>query len=325
MKRIFALLMAAVMVVSMFALVGCGEEETLKLGLGSVISASGANATADAAGTDESDVTIAAVLVDKDGKIVKIALDCAQNKVKHTVTGTADKVPSFQTKYELGDNYNMVAYGGAVAEWYKQADAFEAACVGKDLAGVKALMGADYKAVADVQAAGCTIYVSDFVKAIEKAMNGAVASNATASDELKLGIVTSHAPTAATASANGTNEIVTTFVAAAVNSGKITACALDCAQVKITFDANGATTFDATKEILTKGELGDNYNMVAYGGAVAEWYKQAATFANACVGQNADGVKALMGADYKGNADVQAAGCTIDVSDFVAAATKVFN
>jgi hypothetical protein len=62
----------------------------------------------------------------------------------------------------------MVAYGGAKNEWYAQAAAFDAACIGKTAAEISALMGSDGKGVADLQTAGCTIYVSGFVKAASK-------------------------------------------------------------------------------------------------------------------------------------------------------------
>ena len=69
---------------------------------------------------------------------------------------------------EQGDAYNMVAYGGAAKEWFEQADAFDAACAGKSAAEIAGLMGEDYKGNADVQAAGCTIYVSGLVAAASK-------------------------------------------------------------------------------------------------------------------------------------------------------------
>ena len=62
----------------------------------------------------------------------------------------------------------MVAYGGAKQEWYKQADAFDAACIGKTVPGVAALAGGDGMGSADLQAAGCTIRVDGFVKAASK-------------------------------------------------------------------------------------------------------------------------------------------------------------
>ena len=72
------------------------------------------------------------------------------------------------SKRDQGDSYGMVAYGGAAKEWNQQAAAFDAACVGKTAQEIQGLMGEDYKGVADLQAAGCTIYVSNFVKAATK-------------------------------------------------------------------------------------------------------------------------------------------------------------
>ena len=51
--------------------------------------------------------------------------------------------------------------------------------------------------------------------------------------------------------------------------------------------------------------------------------EQAAAFDAACIGKTATEIASLMGNDGKGNADVQAAGCTIYVTGFVKAATKI--
>ncbi len=329
MKKILTVLLATLMVVSLFAFVGCGNdagneaEATLKLGLGVSVSGSATDA-ADTAGNDQLTVTAAAVLVDDAGKIVKAFIDCADSKVGHTADGKAVVTESFKTKYELGDGYNMVAYGGATKEWFEQADAFCALIVGKTAAEVKALVAEDAKGTADVQAAGCTIYVSDFAKAIEKAVANAVASNATANDTLKLGVATSQTATDATAEAKGSNKLETYLFAAAVNAeGKVVAASSDCVEATFGFDATGKTTFDASAQILSKKEKGANYGMVAYGGATKEWFEQAAAFDAACLGKTASEIAGLMGADYKGTADVQAAGCTIYVSGFVKAASKI--
>ena len=332
MKKILTILLATLMVVSLFAFVGCGNdaEATLKLGLGLSVSGSATDATAEAAGNDQLTVTAAAVLVDDAGKIVKAFIDCADSKVGHTADGKAVVTESFKTKYELGANYGMTnpAYGGtATKEWFEQADAFCALIVGKTAAEVKALVAEDAKGTADVQAAGCTIYVSDFAKAVEKAVANAIASNATANDTLKLGVATSQTATDATAEAKGSNKLETYLFAAAVNAeGKIVAASSDCVEATFGFDATGKTTFDASAQILSKKEKGDNYGMTnpAYGGtATLEWYQQAAAFDAACLGKTASEVAGLMGADYKGTADVQAAGCTIYVSGFVKAAAKI--
>ena len=324
MKKIITIILASLMLVSVFAFSGCQKKaENLKLGLGLSISGSATDATAEAAGEDKLTVTAAVVLVDADGKIVKAFIDCADSAVTHTAEGKAVAVESFKTKYELGDDYNMVAYGQATQEWYKQADAFCALLVGKTATEVKAMAAETGKGNDDVIAAGCTIYVSDFVKAVEKAMANAVESGATANDTLKLGVSTSQTATDATADAAGSNKLETYLFAAAVDAnGKVVAASSDCVEATFDFDATGKASFDATKEILSKKEQGADYGMVD-AGAKKEWFEQAAAFDAACIGKTASEINSLMGADYKGNADLQAAGCTVYVSGFVKAATKI--
>ena len=324
MKKIISLVLVMTMMLGALAFVGCNSAKTLKLGLGVYTSVSATDATEEKAGQGQATVTIAAVLVDDAGKIVKAVIDCADNKVGYTADGKATVVESFQTKYEAGAAYNMVAYGGAAKEWFEQADAFCSVIVGKTAAEVKALVAEDNKGKQDVINAGCTIYVAEFVKAVENAMSNAVASEATANDALKLGVTTTQTPADATEEKDGTSKVATTVFAAAVDAnGKIVAASSDCVEVTFSFDATGKSTFDTSKAVQSKKEQGSNYGMVAYGGSAKEWFEQAAAFDAACIGKTAAEVSGLMGADYKGNADLQAAGCTIYVSDFVKAAAKV--
>lgn len=323
MKKIISLLLVLVMAIGVFALTGC-QKKNLKLGLGLSIAVSATDATADKEGAGQATVTAAAVLLDKDGKIVKAFIDCADNKVGYSVDGKATKNAEFKTKYEYGKDYNMVTYGGAAKEWFEQADAFCSVLVGKTLDEVKALVAADYKGTEEVVNAGCTIYVSDFVKAVEAAITNAKETTATEADAIKLGVSTTQTAVDATEDAAGSNKVETTLFAAAVDAdGKVVAGTSDCVEVTFTFDATGKSTFDATKEVLSKRAKGDNYGMVAYGGAAKEWYAQADAFDAACAGKTATEIAGLMGSDYKGVADVQAAGCTIYVSGLVKAACKV--
>ena len=325
MKKIISALMVFLMILSILAFAGCKKEEpTLKLGLGVTTTVSATDATADKAGQGQATVTAAAVLVDDEGKIVKAFIDCADNKVGYTAEGKAVANESFKTKYEMGKDYNMVAYGGAAKEWYEQADAFCALIVGKTADEVKALVAEDAKGTDEVINAGCTIYVYDFAVAVAEAIANATASDATANDTLKLGVSTSQTTADATEDKNGSNKVESTFFAAAVDAeGKVVAASSDCVSVEFKFDNTGKSTFDATKKVLSKKESGDDYGMKAYGGAAKEWYEQAAAFDAACVGKTAKEIEGLMGADYKGNEELQAAGCTIYVSEFVKAASKI--
>ena len=323
MKKIICMTLCILMVV---ACVACGEKapETLKYGFGVYTATPSATDAAEKDGQGKVAITGAVVTVDAEGKIVACTLDTADITVKYTAEGKAIANDAFKTKYEMGNDYNMKAYGGAALEWYEQADAFEKVVSGKTLNEVKALVAEGNKGTEEVISAGCTIMVNEFVGAIEKAYHNAAASNVTADDTLKLGVFTAQTCADATEEKNGQNKVETTFFAAAVNAeGAIVAASSDCVQVSFTFDAAGATTFDTTKAILSKGEQGNGYNMKAYGGAALEWYEQAAAFDKACVGKKPADIASFMGADNYGTADIKGVGCTILVDGFVKAAAKI--
>lgn len=325
MKKTMAVTLCLVLAVSML-FVGCSAKPAaLKFGAGVYVSTPvTADATADKDGSGKIDVTVAAVSVDKDGKIVACALDTASNTVNFTADGKAVATAEFKTKYELGKDYNMVAYGGAVKEWYEQADAFETVVAGKTLAQVKALVADGNKGNDDVIAAGCTIMINEFVSAIEKAYNAAAESNVTANDTLKVTAATEQTITDATDEKDGSNKVSTTVFAAAVGAdGKVTAASSDCVEVSFTFTAKGVSTLDTAKAVLSKKEQGADYGMVAYGGSAKEWFEQAAAFDAACVGKTAAEIAGLVAEDGKGVSDLQAAGCTIYVTGFVKAASKI--
>jgi hypothetical protein len=196
--------------------------------------------------------------------------------------------------------------------------------IGKTLDEVKALVVDGYKGNDDVVKAGCTIGISDFVGAVEKAYNAAAESKATAKDVVKVAASTELTCADATEDKDGSTKVSTTVFAAAVDAnGKVTAASSDCVEVTFTFTTAGVSTFDATKPVSSKKEQGANYGMVAYAGAAKEWFEQAAAFDAACIGKTASEISGLMGDDGKGVADLQSAGCTIYVTGFVKAASKI--
>ena len=329
MKKLTCVLLSVLMLLSVSIFVACdkapAEEPALKLGLGVYTSApSATDAAEDADGQGKVAITAAVITVDADGKVVACQLDTADNTVKYTLDGEAVANDSFKTKYEQGAGYNMVTYGGATKEWFEQADAFEAFVVGKTLAEIKALVVEGNKGTADVITAGCTIMIHEFVGAIEKAFANLADSTATASSALKLGIHTEQTTKDASEDADGSNQIETTVFAAAVDAeGKVLVAASDCVQVKFTFNAAGASTFDTTKAVASKREQGANYGMVAWGGAAKEWFEQADAFDALCVGKTAAEIKALCASDNYGTEEVKTAGCTILVNGLTKAAAKI--
>lgn len=329
MKKILSIALCVLMLVT--ALTACGgekpagEQVALKFGAGVIASSLAAtDATADKAGQGSVDLTAAVVTLDAEGKIVACDLDALQIKATYTTEGKAVANAEFKTKREMGDAYNMVAYGQAKQEWYKQADAFEALIVGKTIADVRGLVvNESNKGTDEVVNAGCTIMINDFVTAIEKAAANAKDSAVTADATLKVTTAVEQTCTDATADKAGSNKVSATFFAAAVKDGKVVKAESDCWEIEFGFDVTGKSTFDASKEIKSKREKGDNYGMVAYAGAAKEWYAQADAFDAACVGKTAAEIAGLKADDGKGVDSLKSAGCTIYVTGFVAAASKI--
>ncbi len=347
MKKILSVALVVLMVLTTFVACNGGtpaettgannneEIANVKFGMGvHTVYGDVTDADGETNGSGEVIATVAAVLVDADGKIVKCDIDCADLTVEYTSAGVAVVADEFKTKYELGTNYNMAAYGtdlngdGVVKEWFEQIDIFENAIVGKTIDEAKALVVNGYQAVEDVQTAGCTMGVGDYINAVEKAYTNATESGASATDALKVGVKVSADVADATAEADGTVELEISVAAAATAEGKVTACATDCVAAHFSFDATGKATTDTAAEFATKLEKGDNYGMAAYGtdlngdGKVLEWYAQAAAFNAACLGKTADEIAALVVNGYQAVEDIQTAGCTMAVADIAAALVK---
>lgn len=346
MKKILSLALVLVMVLSVAALVGCSGDKapsgddaaTLKFGLG-VVSNYGEAKDADGEtnGAGEFNTTAVAVLLDAEGKIAAIDLDSAQIKTAWTSEGKVVATEDLRTKYEKGTDYGMAAYGkkhdgteGAVKEWNEQADAFMATAKGKTLAEVKALMAEDGYATGDLATAGCTIQVTDFIGALEKAVNSAADSKATANDKLSVALVSDTSSSKdATEEKAGVSQVDTTVAAVVTDAdGKVVVAKTDCVQGKMEFDATGKSTLDATAEVKTKLELGTDYGMAAYGakhdgteGAVKEWNEQAAAFDAALVGKTSAEFAGLAAEDGYATGDLATAGCTMGIGDMIKAAT----
>ena len=322
MKKITSMLLILVMLLGVFTLTSC-KAGALKFGLGVYSTVSSTDATEDKVGEGKATVTIAAVLLNKRGEIVKAAVDCAESTVQYDMDGKAHKPTEFRTKYEQGAGYGMVAMGGAKNEWFEQANAFCEAAVGKTADELKALVATDGKGTEEVINAGCTIVVSEFVKALEAAIENATESEATKDAKLEIGVSTTATPVDATDDRDGSSKVESSIFAAALDKdGAVIAAAVDCVEQSFSFDKSGKSTTKAKGEILSKGQMGDDYGMAKEPDDF-EWYEQANAFCQVCLGKTATQISGLVGAGGKGNADVQGAGCTIVVTGFVKAAVKI--
>ena len=274
-------------------------EGALKTGL--AISTSlkkSANATAEAEGKADYDVTMVAVLVDDNGVIQSCIIDGIASSVAFDATGaiTTDLTVAPQTKNELGENYNMVKYGGAIAEWDAQAKALADFAVGKTVEELRsgAVSESGYAPEGSDLASQATIYLGGYVYAIEAAVANAEHLGAQSGDVLKMATATKIKDSKAADAENAGNAQLDVTVAVVTrNNGVITSCYIDSLQAKVAFDASGAVTTDLTAPIQTKNQLGENYGMVAWGGAIAEWNEQAASFASYITGKTADEVAGI--------------------------------
>lgn len=91
----------------------------------------------------------------------------------------------------------------------------------------------------------------------------------------------------------GTAQLDCDVTALTQKDGVITSCVIDSVQAKVNFDQTGTISTDLTAPVQTKNQLGENYGMVAWGGAIAEWNEQAASFADYVTGKTVDEVQTI--------------------------------
>ncbi|MBO7196542.1 MAG: hypothetical protein J6V80_04355 [Clostridia bacterium] len=294
---------AAVIVLVLVLVLALGGAKDYTLGMG-VVFGDMTNAQTNA--------TIATVVLDKDGKIVACRIDAIQNKyaIGDTITFSV-----LDTKMELGDKYNMAAYGtpniegGTVKEWYDQAKAFEAYVVGMTAAQVEAIETQEVNnhVIAKDEAllnAGCTIQITDFMAAVVKACKDDQGVAFKAKGEFTLGIAANNADDgSAIADGVATIKMNSDIAASVVVDGKIVASINDAIQPQVVVDAEGNVTSKSVGKgegiLKTKRELKEDYKMAAFGapnvegGTVKEWYEQSAAFSTYVIGMTADQVKGL--------------------------------
>lgn len=325
MKKTIAILLCVLLAITTLA--GCSGKSEQKYKLGMSVSVA---YNENQIGNISADTNVAAVILDAEGKIVDCRIDVVQSKVEIADGFLADGAAKlvFRSKYDLGDDYNMKKYGGAIGEWYEQADAFAGYCIGKTAEEVEAIAVNEQGKPTDADlTAGCTIAVSDYKAAVVKACKDEQAKEFTSND-VKLGLFVKANVDSAKDSENndGSVKLLGSFAATAVDAeGLLAAAVIDATQPEFKYNDNGEVTSASYKG--TKREQKENYGMVAYAGAVAEWYQQADTLCDWLIGLSAEEIKAVPDKSGKPvDADLAAA-CTIyitgDVNNIVTAMTRV--
>lgn len=314
MKKIISLVMSIVLAMALLA--GCGSktptnndtgntdktpdtkvEGTVKTGLGVVTTVSKSADAGEKDGVAEAYSMIAAVTVDKDGKIVKCILDAAQTKINFSKEGKllTDVKSTFKTKNELKEEYGMKKASKIGKEWYEQADAFAKYAVGKTIAELKGIALSAEGVPTDAElTSSVTVHVNDLIAAIEKAVANAQDMGAKAEDKLGLGVATDIAKSTDAGEKDGLAQAYSYYTVSTFDaSGKITSCVIDASQSNVNFSKEGKITSDITKEVATKNELGEAYGMKKASKIGKEWNEQAAAFASYAVGKTVSDVKGI--------------------------------
>ena len=339
MKKIIAIMLAACCLLSLAA---CGAKEAdYKLGMGVELSTASSKEN-----NAQVDATVAAVVLDANGKIVMCRIDVAQNKMDVT-GGAVDTAKTFETKMELGSRYGMEGKvdnngDGFMLEWDAQAKAFEEYVVGKTAADVKAIKtqeaGGHLIAVDEaLLKAGCSMQITDFISAVAKACEDKAAVAFKAGEGFKLGVAaksTAAESKAASAEGNGSVNMYSDFGAAVVGAdGKILAALNDAVQPKIAIDTAGAIVEASYKD--TKRMLGSEYGMEGKvdndgNGVMKEWDAQSAAFSAFCAGKTAAEVAGLKTQEAGGHliavdTALLEAGCSMQITGMMAAISQAAN
>ena len=341
MKKVLALALAAAMALSMVA---CGSSEpaapaepevTYKTGLGVVVEVAPTNEDAENEKGAAAQVTstIVAATFDSNDTIVSISVDAAQQKAAFDLEGKVAGEVDLRTKAEKQFDYNMKAFGGSVAEWFEQVDAFEAWATGKTLSEVTGMEfttnshGYEDTPAAEDLKASCTISMTAFLTALQKAYDNAVVTTGVPA-KTGLGVVVD----ATVADEDAENEkgasaqIDTTIAVVALDeAGTIVASQIDVAQQKVAFDMDGVA---GETDLRTKTEKEFDYNMKAFGGSVAEWFEQVNAFETWMNGKTVADVTGMeFTTNSHGYEDTPAAedlkaSCTISMTAFLNAIQK---
>ncbi len=272
-----------------------------KIGLGSVTSTKkSADATAEKPAGAQADVTIAAVALDADGKIVRVEIDVAQTKASFLADNTnadLEEGKVYKTKMELGSEYGMLKSSGIGKEYNEQLQAFMDYLVGMTADEVKAIptkfKDDNHLNVPDVAdlASSVTIDVGTYMAAVVEATENTV--DATGATKLGLGIETDVAGTAATPEKPARIQVNTYMNALALDdAGKIVANIVDVVQAKIDVDAEGKIV-ERNENVETKKDLKERYGMTKASAIGKDWFEQMAEFEKYTLGKTIEEIASI--------------------------------
>lgn len=286
MKKYVSILLLTLLFLTLFSSCGKTEKEyTLSIGIFSD----------DALGKKQVTDTVAALVLDSEGRIVLCRIDSAEAVAEISGDGVASK--TFKTKAELGEDYGMLSeYGSSLAEWDDQVRYYEEFAKGKTVPELTSVKTGDSEL-----SSGCTIDVTPFAEAVARAAESKHKAEFMAKGDISLGVSLMSSVKAKDKDAS----FLADTAAVVLSGGRVISAVIDSKESLIKL-VNGDGV-----EYLSEGsklELGEDYGMVEYGGASSEWYVQAQKYSSEAIGKS---VAELSGMPTEG-----VAGCTISVEGY---------
>lgn len=135
------------------------------------------DATAEKDGAFQSNTTICFLVLNDDGTIKYVKFDVVQAKVAFDAAGkcVTEKGTEIKSKIAKGEEYGMRKASSIGKEWFEQAEAWEAYCIGKTVEEVAATpfysLNESHTTCADVPElkSTCTMTVGEFIEALKAA------------------------------------------------------------------------------------------------------------------------------------------------------------
>lgn len=294
MKKIVSLLIVLVVAISLFA--ACEKapaEQEYTLSIGVVVS--------ENLGSAKVTETVASIVTDAAGKIVLCKIDCIEFKASYDEDG-ALKTTAPTSKVALGENYGTMPAG----TWADQGAALEQYVAGMTQAEVAAIALEGGKATDAELVAGCSIAITDLLKAIDNAfVSEHKVTFTSAATEFAAGLSAIGSIKDSSTDESKNAKFTSNFAAAILVEGKVVASIIDTAEVELKNIADNAAesaSFKGSKR--AQGDAYDSYSPMAGG----RWYQQADAFAQSAVGKTAADIATL--------ATEGVAGCTMPYSTY---------
>ena len=282
---------------------------------------SSVDASAEADGVAQTDISLVAVTVDDNGVIDSCIIDSVQAKIGFNTKGelTGDVTAPILSKNELGTDYGMGKYSPIGKEWNEQVAALAEYVVGLTLDEVKGIkITAEGKPEDADLASSVTIYMGGLLAGIEDAVNNAVHLGAQKGDRLVLNTITSAADSKnATAEEAGLAQAYCTVNVLTLNGDVITGCYLDAVQANVNFDTAGVITGELSSNVASKNVLGDDYGMHAYSSIGADWHTQAASFCEYITGKTLAEASGIAVSEGKAADADLVSSVTMGIGDFI--------